>query len=119
MSETCQICGKQYDTVYRVPDEVWEIIKPAGKPEGAGLLCLPCAFKQAKAHGIELEWAADTPRPAIYICSPDVLWELGPLRVEYHSYLGPSFWVGEHACFPRRWSLWWVVWDLVKGRVDR
>jgi len=39
---TCQCCGQLYTLDVSVPDDVWELIKPAGKPEGAGLLCPQC-----------------------------------------------------------------------------
>jgi ribosomal protein L37AE/L43A len=57
-SETCQDCGTSYETVYRVPDEVWSQIRPEGKPEGGGLLCLDCANLRARRLGIDLWWTA-------------------------------------------------------------
>jgi hypothetical protein len=56
--ERCQICGDLYPTVYEVPNEVWEKIKPKGKKEGAGLLCIPCADDRAREKGIILYWSA-------------------------------------------------------------
>ena len=46
MSCKCQGCGKQYNIDVNVPDDVWEIIKPAGKQEGAGLLCGSCILEK-------------------------------------------------------------------------
>lgn len=39
---TCQRCEQTYRLDIMVPDELWEQIKPAGKPEGGGLLCGEC-----------------------------------------------------------------------------
>lgn len=39
---TCQECGKKYKIDLLIPDELWEQIKPEGKPYGAGLLCGRC-----------------------------------------------------------------------------
>jgi len=58
VSETCQACRKSYETVYRVPADVWEKIKPGGKPAGAGLLCPLCADIRAREAGIDLFWEA-------------------------------------------------------------
>lgn len=38
----CQECGRKYKIDFILPDELWETIKPIGKPEGAGLLCGSC-----------------------------------------------------------------------------
>lgn len=38
----CQRCGKRYKVDFYVDDYLWEVIKPEGKPEGAGLLCGRC-----------------------------------------------------------------------------
>ena len=43
----CQGCGTRYHDDLIVPDEVWESIKPAGKAEGAGLLCPTCIYQRA------------------------------------------------------------------------
>jgi len=45
--EVCQECGRAYDDVYSVPDEVWARISP--KPAPAGLLCPACALKKVVA----------------------------------------------------------------------
>jgi len=46
MSCTCQDCGNQYKVDLVIPDELWEKIKPSGKPEGAGMLCGACIMKR-------------------------------------------------------------------------
>ena len=58
--ETCQSCGRQYHTVYRVPDEVWAVIspKPVEGNGGGGLLCPACCEMRARAAGITLFWEA-------------------------------------------------------------
>lgn len=48
---TCQGCGQQYCVDVNVPDELWERIKPARKPEGAGLLCGWCIFSRIESLG--------------------------------------------------------------------
>jgi hypothetical protein len=48
MSCKCQFCGKQYKVDLIVPDELWEIIKPEGKPEGSGLLCGSCIMSRVE-----------------------------------------------------------------------
>ena len=39
---TCQSCGRKYQVDLLIPDNLWERIKPHGKPEGGGLLCPEC-----------------------------------------------------------------------------
>lgn len=56
--ERCQFCGKIYLTVYRIPDGIWEKIKPKGKTKGAGLACIECADMAAKLEGMSLYWEA-------------------------------------------------------------
>ena len=56
MAETCQVCGEAYDTVYDVPDAIWQQITP--KIGEAGLLCLRCADSRARELGITLYWGA-------------------------------------------------------------
>lgn len=46
---TCQGCGNKYITDVLIPDELWERIKPIGKPEGAGLLCPQCIVQRLQA----------------------------------------------------------------------
>ena len=45
MACKCQRCGTPYKVGFLVPHPIWELIKPAGKPPGAGLLCGPCITK--------------------------------------------------------------------------
>ena len=49
MSCKCQGCGDQYNYDLIVPDDLWEIIKPPNKPEGAGLLCGICIAKRLES----------------------------------------------------------------------
>ena len=56
MSEVCQNCEGYYDTVYRVPDGVWERL--TGHTDGAGLLCPACCELLARRAGLELYWEA-------------------------------------------------------------
>jgi len=35
----CQQCGKKYKVDLVVPNNLWEQIKPEGKPRGADLMC--------------------------------------------------------------------------------
>ena len=49
MSCKCQSCGNQYKVDLIVPDDLWEKIKPKGKPVGAGLLCGPCIAGRVEA----------------------------------------------------------------------
>lgn len=43
---TCQGCFKIYTVDLIVPNEIWENIKPRGKPRGSGLLCPKCIGKR-------------------------------------------------------------------------
>lgn len=56
--EHCQACGKAYDDVYAVPDEVWAQISP--KPAPGGLLCPKCALDRVipllRSHVGAIEW---------------------------------------------------------------
>lgn len=56
MSCKCQGCGEQYKVDLIVPDEVWERIKPEGKPPGAGLLCGACIMARIEAGGDYDAW---------------------------------------------------------------
>lgn len=47
----CQECGLYYGTDIVIPDELWEEIKPVGKPEGAGLLCPSCIGRKIEMLG--------------------------------------------------------------------
>ena len=55
----------------------------------------------------------------IFVDGSQVLWELGPLRVEYNDYGGPSFWIGEHRRYPGPLSPWWLLWRVVKRRIPK
>ena len=46
MSCKCQECNKSFTVDLLVPDNVWEMIKPIGKPKGAGILCSSCIMKK-------------------------------------------------------------------------
>ena len=54
----CERCGKQYDSLWRAPDGLWE--KVMGTKRGwSGLFCMNCFDKMAQDKGIELEWECD------------------------------------------------------------
>ncbi len=46
MSCKCQECGRQFKIDINIPDNLWEKIKPEGKPKGSGLLCGSCIIKK-------------------------------------------------------------------------
>lgn len=54
MGERCQICGKEYEYVYSVSDELWK--KITSIKNGSGLRCILCLEKQARNKGIYLQW---------------------------------------------------------------
>lgn len=54
MGEHCQICGKEYEYIYEVSNELWE--KITGIKNGSGLRCIPCFVKEARKKRIYLEW---------------------------------------------------------------
>ena len=56
--ERCHACGRDYETVYNVPDDVWSAITPS-ETQTAGLLCLQCADDRARTEGIHLWWQAE------------------------------------------------------------
>ena len=56
MSEVCQNCECCYDTVFRVPDDVWERL--TGHIDDRGLLCPACCDLLARRAGLELYWEA-------------------------------------------------------------
>ena len=57
--EHCQVCGATYDNfVYRLPDEIWQLITPSSGVSGSGLLCPNCAIARSEEHGIHLYWSA-------------------------------------------------------------
>lgn len=47
----CQGCWALFRVDVIVPDALWDRIKPAGKAEGAGLLCGPCILARLEALG--------------------------------------------------------------------
>lgn len=51
---TCQECGRRYALDLNVTDEVWEEIKPKGKPEGGGLLCCLCILERLAMNGYKV-----------------------------------------------------------------
>jgi len=54
--EYCDSCGKAYEIVYDVPDEIWDKIT---LKKGDGFLCIECANKRADELGIDLYWSAN------------------------------------------------------------
>lgn len=50
MACTCQLCGAAYKVDVMVPDDIWEQIRPAGKPLGGGLVCGACIMWKLEAH---------------------------------------------------------------------
>ena len=77
MSCKCQGCGEPYDLDVSVPDDLWNRIRPRGKPPGAGLLCPQCIAnglsglvpkqptlrKPSKTLFISIDVGADGPIP--------------------------------------------------------
>lgn len=53
MSCKCQNlkCGKQFKVDLDIPNDLWEKIKPVGKPKGAGLLCGSCIMERIENLG--------------------------------------------------------------------
>lgn len=47
----CNACGRPFALDTIVPDDLWERIKPEGKPPGAGLLCGCCIIMRLEALG--------------------------------------------------------------------
>lgn len=47
----CQACGRRYRVDWIIPSRLWEEIKPAGKAEGAGMLCGRCISDRIEARG--------------------------------------------------------------------
>jgi len=54
--EYCDSCGKAYEIVYDVPDDIWDKIT---LKKGDGFLCIECANKRAEELGIDLYWSAN------------------------------------------------------------
>lgn len=46
MSCKCQDCGRQYKVDLLIPNDLWKIIRPKGKPVDGGLLCGVCIMKK-------------------------------------------------------------------------
>jgi len=46
MSCKCQNCGNQFKIDIIIDDDLWNKIKPEGKPDGGGLLCGSCIFSK-------------------------------------------------------------------------
>lgn len=72
--ETCQACGRCYDTVWRAPDPLWARV--SGKGE-AGKLCPRCFDEKARTQGIALYWECaqgryptDSPKCTCPKCDP-------------------------------------------------
>jgi len=42
----CQGCARLYTVDLVIDDALWEVIKPEGKPKGAGLLCGSCIMER-------------------------------------------------------------------------
>mgnify|MGYP001572130799 CR=1 FL=1 len=55
--EHCQLCKKEYETIYKLPCDIWYKITPNIYKEG-GLLCLECADKKAREIGFIPFWYA-------------------------------------------------------------
>lgn len=51
MSCKCQACGNRYKVDVAIPKEIWSVIKPEQKSEGAGLLCGRCIFDRIEKMG--------------------------------------------------------------------
>ena len=56
LGEQCDVCGRYYRLLYKVPNDVWSFISPTGKKEG--YLCPGCADFRARKAGIELLFEA-------------------------------------------------------------
>ena len=50
MTCRCDDCGSQYHVDVIVPDDLWDGIKPEGKPKGGGLLCGLCIMELIEAR---------------------------------------------------------------------
>ncbi len=56
--EECDYCGALYATIYRLPDDIWDRIKPEDRFGVYELICPKCADKLARKNGIYLYWEA-------------------------------------------------------------
>ena len=54
-AEHCQNCGKAYDYVYWVPNELWNGIVGSE----AGILCITCFDNKCRENGIYLRWSCE------------------------------------------------------------
>ena len=54
MGERCQICGKEYEYIYEVSNELWE--KITNIKNGSGLRCISCLDIEARKKGIIMRW---------------------------------------------------------------
>jgi len=54
----------------------------------------------------------------VHVEGPDKIWVFGPISVEYHRYGAPMFYIGEHVCSPGRHSPWWILWRVLRKRLQ-
>ena len=54
----------------------------------------------------------------VHLDGPKRIWILGPVSVEYHTYGGPLFCIGRHICSPSRYSPWWLLWRVIRERLQ-
>lgn len=61
MSDTCDKCQRDYNFIYKVPNDIWKKIAPKPETLGnydehlfGGLLCPDCAWMTAKDLGFHL-----------------------------------------------------------------
>lgn len=47
----CGECGRRYRVDLNVPDDLWDSIRPYGRPNGSGLLCGSCIMLRIEALG--------------------------------------------------------------------
>lgn len=45
----CQGCGRIYQVDLIIPDELWNQIRPKGKPPGSGMLCGACIMNRIES----------------------------------------------------------------------
>lgn len=109
MSELCETCGRHYEIVYRVPNDVWTKITPRKDGLGphpehqyGGLLCPDCAAKAARDEGIELYFEASTGDWAGNHALAPVSAEREAIALYSESILPPDGWAstyGDDACW--------------------
>jgi hypothetical protein len=63
--DQCDCCGRNYRTVYRVPNDLWaqiaprpDTLGPHPEHQGGGLLCSECATDAATRYGVNLTFEA-------------------------------------------------------------